>query len=214
METYSVENQRNRYHLYLSSADGEADVTNAAGKCNYRNLRPQGYIYDPSKYRGSIVALGSFASAKVDEAGYIAMTNNQQVGVAGVQQGAAPFIRLNTISQPQSISNLNNAAGGTGVSNYSSNAGILKMLEWKPTPQETAPQTGITQLWYQSCEDPITNGIYTSSPLEELEIEIVDKNNVTMDFTGMALDQAGTAIDLEYQLHIVIQPLMRNETVI
>ena len=31
-----------------------------------------------------------------------------------------------------------------------------------------------------------------------------------MVFTGMGIDQAGTAMDLEYQAHIIIQPLMEN----
>ena len=147
METYSVENQRNRYHLYLSSAEAQIDATTGAGKSIYRNIRPQGYLYDPKNYRGCIVALGSFASALVDQTNYTAMVNNQQVGVAGVQQGAAPFIKINTISQPQSISNLNNVAGGTGVSTYSSNVGILKQLEWRATPGTAAPQSGVAQLW-------------------------------------------------------------------
>jgi len=211
METYSVQNQRNRYHLYLSSADGEANTANGAGKVTYRNLRPQGYLFDPKDYRGSIVALGSFASAMVEADNYTDMCNNQQIGILGRQQGCAPFLRLNNISQPQSISNLHNVAGGSGVSNYSSNAGILKQLEWKPTSLQLPLQSGFTQLWYQSCEDPISNGIYTSSPLDELEIEIIDVNNVTMDFTGMGFDQAGTVMNLEYQLHIVIQPLMKDE---
>ena len=106
-----------RIDLYLWSGNGEKSDSKGSGEVKFYNLRPQGYIPDPDKYKGYIINLADFETIPITQ------TALDNIVYADSASGASVHFQIQELSQPNSITNINSNSGG--VSSYSSNARIL-----------------------------------------------------------------------------------------
>jgi len=235
---YDVKTQRNRYSINLNSRNGiqggltPVGAPNAVG-CGdvvFQNLRKQGYLYDPTKYQGCIVGLKSFVTNMMSQAQYnLAYDNTHGVVANQHGRGACINICLKNVGDSNSISNLGIGAppvatvGVVNQSNYSSNSQILKSVRadstggfpYQFTPAAPAPivndaDTLQFQYFYQCESDPCSTGIYTSNPLDTIHLQLRDMEDNIFLGAGLSLDAAAGIEDLNYQINLVIQPLLRD----
>ena len=194
---------RTRMDLYLYSGNGDKSATTGPGEVRFYNLRPQGYIYEPSKYYGCVLCLSSFQSVPM-----------YQAGVDGINPDAgAIHFQILESSQPNSISNFNANSGG--VSSYSSNSGILQTLEWDNSLEltgYTAAEVNKYSLKYRAS-DPMSEGVFISSPLESMTVRLIDSNGNIMDLSDTTKDSGtDTQSNTDWVAHIIIQPIIKENT--
>jgi len=162
-------------------------------------MRPQGYALDPSKYHGCVVALANFASLPVTQAAY----NNIIINSSGA--ASSVHFQIVDISQPNSISNF--TADASGVSSYSSNARVVQTLKWESGVQQTdtVADDNIYSLGYVGT-DPLSEGIYTTSPLESFTVRLIDSAGNTIDMLSANSVQG----DASWFAHLVMYPILRD----
>ena len=99
-----------RIDLYLWSGNGEKSDSKGSGEVKFYNLRPQGYIPDPDKYKGYIINLADFETIPITQ------TALDNIVYADSASGASVLFQIQELSQPNSITNINSNSGG--VSSY------------------------------------------------------------------------------------------------
>ena len=194
---------RTRIDLYLWSGNGDKSATNGSGEVRFYNLRPQGYLFDPSKYHGCIVSLGSFQSLPMKQTGYDGIVG------ANSKAGAAVHFQVLDVSQPNSITNFNSSSAG--VSTYSSNAKILKTLQW--SGETILIGNGAVDNQYAltyRASDPIAEGVFVSYPLEEMTVRLINSSGAIVDLSDVVEDTDGSDIDCNWSAHIIVQPILKD----
>ena len=192
---------RTRIDLYLYSGNGEKSSPLGSGEVIFYNLRPQGYLYDPSKYHGCVLCLNSFRSLPMTQTGVESVVN---------YDGSAIHFQIVEVSQPNSISNFGADSGG--VSSYSSNANILRTLQWDNTLQITGNggDDNFYALGY-NASDPMSEGVFISSPLESFTVRLVNNKGVAVNLSATTKDKvADESRDTSWVAHIIIQPILKE----
>jgi len=137
------------------------------------------------------------------------------MSAAGVESvvnydGSAIHFQILEVSQPNSISNFGADAGG--VSTYSSNANILRTLQWDDSLTLTghSSKNNMYALTY-SATDPMTEGVFISSPLESFTVRLVNNKGAVVNLSGATQNSASdTTIDTTWVAHIIIQPILKE----
>ena len=191
-----MDNCRIKTDVYLWSGNGDQGG-NGSGEVTFHNLRLQGYVPDPSKYHGCVLSLMSFRSMAVTQAAY------NSIVVANGGAGSSIHFQIVDINQSNSITNFN--ANSQGVSDYSSNAKIVQTLKWTiDNPSQTGATDNPYALDYQGT-DPVQEGIYTTSPLEDITVRLIDNSGSVLDMSS--INSSG---DCSWFAHLVMTPLLRN----
>jgi hypothetical protein len=136
----------------------------------------------------------SFRSMAVTQTAYDTLV------AANSGAGSSIHFQIVDINQPNSISNFN--ANSQGVSDYSSNAKIVQTLKW--TIDNPSQGTNLYSLDYQGT-DPVLEGIYTTSPLEDITVRLIDNSGSVLDMSSI-----NTSGDCSWFAHLVMTPLLRN----
>ena len=190
---------RTRTDLYLWSGNGDKSASFGSGEVRFHNMRPRGYAIDPSKYHGCVIALANFASLPMTQVAY----NNFIINTSGA--ASSVHFQIVDISQPNSISNF--TADAQGVSTYSSNARVVQTLKWESGVQQTdtVVDDNIYSLGYVGT-DPLSEGIYTTSPLESFTVRLIDCAGNPIDLLSANSVQG----DASWFAHLVMYPILRD----
>ena len=196
---------KERIDLYVFSGNGDKSATRGSGEVRFYNMRPQGFLYDPSKYEGCVLSLASFQSLPMPLSSVVAMCKDTPI-----YTNSSIHFQILEAAQPNSISNFNASSGG--VSSYSSNAGILQTLEWDNALTLTGnsgSENNVYALKYRSS-DPLAEGVYISNPLETFTVRIINSNNDIVNLSNTTNDDnSGGTVDTSWSAHIIIQPILK-----
>ena len=194
-----------RIDLYLWSGNGEKDATYGSGEVKFYNLRPQGYILDTDKYKGYIINLNDFQSFPITQ------TALDNIAYANNEAGGTVHFQIAEISQPNSITNINSNSGG--VSSYSSNAKILRSMNWVQGGTIKGHATGEDNDYVLGSvsNDINADGVYiTYPPLENLTVRLIDNSGSTIDLSdGVNRKSDNVYIDCTWSAHIQIIPILK-----
>jgi hypothetical protein len=194
-----------RIDIYLWSGNGEKDSIKGSGEVKFYNLRPQGYILEPDKYRGYIINLENFQTFSITET---AMNN---IAYANSEAGSTVHFQIVELSQPNSISTMNSNSGG--VSSYNSNAKILRSMNWLNTNTIKGNALGEDNIYMlgSNSSDIETDGIYiTYPPLENLTVRLIDNSGSTIDLSEAVNRKSDNVnIDCTWSARIQITPILK-----
>jgi hypothetical protein len=194
-----------RIDLYLWSGNGEKDSTKGSGEVKFYNLRPQGYILDSDKYKGYIINLADFQSLPINQNALDDIVYANSIG------GGTAHFQIAELSQPNSISTMNSTSGG--VSEYSSNANILRSMSWSfnYTLKGNASGQDNDIILVSNSTDIISDGIYiTYAPLENLTVRLVDNSGTPINLSE-AVNRKSDNVDIDctWNAHIQIIPIFK-----
>ena len=198
---------KTRIDLYLFSGNGDKSSSKGSGEVKFYNLRPQGFLYDPSKYEGCILSLSSFQSMPMNQTSVDAIVKTSSTYI-----DSSIHFQILEAAQPNSITNFNSDTAGNGVSSYSSNAGILQTLEWDNALTLTGYSSNDNKyaLKYRAS-DPLAEGLYISNPLESFTVRIVNSRNETVNLSNTTKDDdTDSSTDTSWSAHVIIQPILRT----
>ena len=221
MSLYTNAVQRNRYNMYIASQNGQQNpnVGGAPNPATVRfNLRKSGFLYKPELYQGCIIGVNTFQSSGFSAA---SATNIYQGGTAGAPpansngQGSSIHIVLKEGGQANGSYNLNASLGGLipGVNVGQFNTpNILATAKWQSLPPIQTGDNPLTCCLDYTNEggDPVGNGIFIPSPYDDFTIELRMNDWTLVDLTRASLDAAGNTVDVEWFMHLVVQPVLKS----
>ena len=84
-------------------------------------------------------------------------------------------------------------------------------MGWNALAVTTTGANLVADLEY-NCQggDPVSNGIFIASPFDEISISLRFNDWSLVDGEGASLDDGGNPIDLDYFIHLVVQPVLKS----
>jgi len=218
MSLYTNNVQRNRYHIYVWSRNGIQTVSSAANEPSHTNFggRRSGYVYKPENYEGNIVGVNTFISDGVPDDVLESMYQGGTPTVPPAQvdqlgQGSCVHLVLEEGGQNTGTYNMNQGTPDGQIQTPYNTPNILCSMGWTniTIPTNTNPLTANLQYTCQGS-DPVSNGVFIPGPLDRFNLRLRFNNWVALTMAGASLDEQGTARDMNYFCHLIVQPLLKT----